>query len=75
MKKMGKWIDTLFGSVGKFVHLETTDGVNREGKLTGLRTKTIKFNGTDQDVLMELELNGDPTDCVQLAAVVSLNLE
>lgn len=74
-KKMGKWIDDLFGAVGSYIHLETTDGVKRSGKLTGFRTKTIKFNGVDQDIIIELEVNGDPTDCIQMANMASLTIE
>ena len=74
-KRMGKWIDEIFDSVGRFVHLETTDGIQREGKMTGLRTKTIFFNGADQDIITEIELNGDPTDCVKLDGLAKLRIE
>ena len=74
-KSMGKWIDTLAGSVGKYVNLETTDGIQRRGKVTGFRMKTIVFNEKPEEVITEIELNGDPTDCVQIATLDRIQVE
>lgn len=74
-KAMGRWIDTVYNSVGKFAHIETRDGVHREGKLSGLRTRTIQLNGETVELIEELELNGDPTDCVQFDRIHNLNIE
>ncbi len=73
--QMGKWIDDIFNSVGKFIHLETKDGVRREGKITGLRTRHITFNDRRVELVDEIELNGDPTDCVQMSVISILSIE
>jgi hypothetical protein len=72
---MGAWIDTVWNGTGKFVRLETTDGVQRSGKLSGFRTKVVKFNGEEQHVIIELELNGDPSDCVPLAVLDKVSID
>lgn len=70
----GAWIDTLVEGTGKFCNLETVEGLTRSGKLTGIRTKTILFNGEKQDVVFELELNGDPSDTLLLASLAKVNI-
>ena len=74
-KNIGKWIDKIFGSVGKYVHMDTTDGIRRSGKLTGFRTKDINFNGEVVPLVTELELNGDPTDCVPVMVLESITID
>lgn len=71
----GAWIDQIFGAIGSYVHLETSDGVIRSGRLTGLRTKNIKFNGAPQEVVTEMELNADPADCVPVAQLESIKID
>lgn len=71
----GAWIDVLFASVDKFINLETSDGSRRSGRLSGFRTKVVLFNGAEHDVPTELELNGDPTDTVALAGIVSVRID
>jgi hypothetical protein len=71
----GAWIDALFQAVGKNVHLETSDGIIREGRMSGLRTKDIKFNRKVQSVVTELELNGDPSDCVPLSVLSVIEID
>lgn len=68
-KKTGKWLDLVESSVGKFIHFETTDGVHREGKLSGLRTREIEINGKVMNYLTALELNGDPNDFVEFELI------
>jgi len=74
-KNAGKWIEDLFGGVGRYVRLETSDGVRRSGKLSGIRTKDIKFNGASQAVVTELELNGDPADTVSVNGLASIAID
>lgn len=74
-KSMGAWVDTIWNATGKFIRMETTDGVNRAGKLSGFRTKVVKFNGEEQHVITELELNGDPSDCVPLSVLDKLSID
>lgn len=71
-KTTGWWWDQLHNSVGKSISLETVDGACREGRLSGLRMTQTKFNGVDVDVLQELELNGDPTDCIPIDRISSI---
>src|SRR5690606_40761877 len=52
-RSKGRWIDELWDGVGRFVNLETTDGVVRYGRMTGLRTRVIGFNGIEEDVRSE----------------------
>jgi len=71
----GAWIDALYIAVGKNVHLETSDGVIREGRMTGLRTKDINFNGKPQSIITEVELNGDPTDTIPLSILSTIAID
>lgn len=68
----GKWIDDLFAGVGKYVTLETGSGTIREGKMTGLRTRTVMFNNEPSELVTDIELNGDPTDTVGFADLVKI---
>lgn len=74
-KKPGAWIDMVDGSIGKFIHLETGDGVHREGKLTGLRTREMIFNGEEVDVPIAVELNGDPNDYIEFSVIHRLDVD
>lgn len=74
-KNIGKWIDVLANSVGKFVHLETRDGLARSGRLTGYRTTDIKLNGEEVPIIIELELNGDPTDSLPITQLSSIEVD
>ena len=71
---LGKWIDDINDGVGKYVKMETRDGVVREGRLSGLRTRQIVFNGKIQEIVTELELNGDPTDTVDFGVLESVSI-
>lgn len=76
MVDQAKLVKKLFEGVGKvFVHLETRDGIHREGKLTGIRCRTILHNGGNVDLLDEMELNGDPTDTVSMDSIARLDVE
>lgn len=70
----GAWIDAIYDGVGKFVQLETTDGIRREGKLSGLRSRSIVMNGKIQEIVTGLELNSDPTDTVDFAILDSISI-
>ena len=76
MKKTirGQWIDELVSNVGQFIKLETSDGMEREGRLSGLKSRTIKWDGKDVEIICELELNGDPYDSVPLDRITVLEL-
>lgn len=75
MKKAGAWIDTIVGSVNRYVHLETSDGIQREGRMTGYRTKNVRLNGKPEEFITELELNGDPTDTIDISSLASIDID
>jgi hypothetical protein len=70
----GKWIDELVESIGQFVKMETSDGMEREGRLSGLKSRTLKWEGDEVEIVTELELNGDPYDSVPLDRITTLDL-
>lgn len=72
---MGQWIDELVGSVGEFTDLETTDGVRREGRISGFQMKKMVFNGIDVDIPIEVELNGDPNDRIPISRIGKINIK
>ena len=74
MTQMGKWIDDLVNSTDKFVRMETTDGVIREGRISGYRTRKFLYNGVEELLPTEVELNGDPSDTVPLDRVVKIDI-
>lgn len=70
----GQWIDDLHLAVGDFIRIETSEGINRGGKLSGIRNRKIEFNGLEQSIPVELELNGDPTDTVPISRLVKISI-
>jgi hypothetical protein len=68
------WLNDIHASIGKYISLETVDGVVREGRLSGVRLNAVKFNGVEQHSIIELEMNGDPTDCVEFYRVAKLDI-
>jgi len=74
MAIIGNWIDELVYSVNKHIELETSDGIRREGKLTGLQSKTIKFNEKDVEIITELQLNGDIYDLIPIVRINSFKI-
>ena len=74
-KSRGLWIDDLYRAAGRMVRLETTDGVHRSGRMSGLRSREIQYNGTLTEFVVEIELNGDPSDTVPLGSLVRLDID
>lgn len=66
MSKVGNWLNELADTVGRYISLETLDGMRREGRLSGINMRSIKWNGKQVDILVDLELNGDVYDVVPL---------
>ena len=73
---MNKWIwdVEIEPMIGQFAHAETTDGVFREGKITGVRTFPVLINGEHFKVPLAFELNGDPNDTLEFKQLAKLNL-
>jgi hypothetical protein len=74
-KRPGQWIDDVVGAIGRNVHLETGDGVLREGKFTGLAMREIEINGEVREVPSRVELNGDPSDYVDFGLIVRMQID
>jgi len=70
----GGWIDTMVENVGNHITLETTDGVVREGRMTGLSSQSLLWDGSPVEILTEVELNGDPYDTVPINRIKSIEL-
>lgn len=65
----------LLGAVGRFITLETNHGAVRQGRLSGWTCRTLKINGVDVELPIELELNGDPYDRVSLVDIKILDIQ
>jgi len=70
----GAWIDNLVDNVGQYVTIETSDGMTREGRLSGLKSRTLNYNREEVEIITELELNGDPYDSVPIDRIAILNV-
>ncbi len=70
----GAWIDELVESTGQYVRLETRDGVRREGRLSGLGSRTILWNGKSVEILEDVELNGDCFDKIALNRIATFEV-
>ena len=71
----GAWIDRIHAAVGGYVNLETSDGIQRNGRLTGIRSNTIRMNGEAVTIISQMELNGDPTDLVDVWRLARIDIE
>lgn len=74
-KRPGWFWDQVFNAVGEFVELETVDGAYRSGRLSGIRCRTVKLNGEEVDVITHLEMNNDPSDCLEMDRIVSVSIQ
>lgn len=72
--RMGRWIDELLKSLGKYINFETSEGVTREGKLTGFTTREVQFNKSTVEVIIEVELNKDPMDRTPLDRIIKIEI-
>lgn len=74
-KRAGQWIDDVNAAIGRYVHLETRDGVLREGRFSGLGTREIEVNGQVRDLPDRIELNGDPNDYVDFSLIARMTID
>jgi len=74
-RRPGWFWDQIFNAVGEFVELETTESGYRSGKLTGTRHRTVKLNGEEVDLITHLEMNNDPTDCLEVDRIISISIQ
>jgi hypothetical protein len=72
--KQWEWIIELDGMIGRDVHLETRDGLRREGRITGVNT--LEIETADEPLLIpdSIELNGDALDRIDLRHVKELRV-
>ncbi len=75
------WMINLEGLVGRNVWLETVDGIQREGKISGAKYKelTISDRGIEYaDVKcmlpVHIELNGDVNDFIEFQRIRTFEL-
>lgn len=73
--KPGNWIDRLVDSVGEFMSLETTDGLMREGRISGFTYRSLLLDGEEVQLPIEIEVNGDPSDRIPIDRIAKINLE
>lgn len=69
------WNASLDTLTHRFVHLETHDGSQREGKVTGIETASMKVNGKTITWPKAIELNGDPADKIDWSWIASMTVD
>jgi hypothetical protein len=74
-RSKGQFVDELFAATGRPCRVETIEGGVRTGRLSGLRVRTLKYNGFDQEIVEEIELNRDPSDTIPLSRIAILNID
>lgn len=74
MPEYGKLVDEIFNSIGRYIKLETSDGVNREGKITNFKTRKFTFNGRPVCLPDEIELNDDPQDSIKIDRIAKMSI-
>lgn len=72
MKKSGNWIERLVNSVDRNMNLETIEGVQRGGRISGFTFRKFWFNNREQHVPTEIEINGDPNDRVDVSRILRI---
>jgi hypothetical protein len=70
----GEWIDELVSSIGSYVVMRTTEGVERSGRISGFELRSFRFNDKLVDIPFEIELNGDPYDRVPIDRLESIKI-
>lgn len=68
-------VDRVFAATSKYMDLETSDGVRREGRITGWRTREVFINGESVLWPIEMELNDDPNDRIPWDRVKRINIQ
>lgn len=73
-RPMGYWIDAIHEGVGRMVNVETSEGIVRSAKLTGTRSRQLMLNGEVCEFITEIELNGDPTDTMNILSLKKISI-
>jgi len=69
------WEIELEALVGRHCYLETEDGMQREGKITGIRTRPFRLAGDVVQVPLAIELNGDPRDLIEFLRLKKVDIQ
>jgi len=55
--------------IGQNIYVETRDGVQRQGRVTGMEFNEMEFMGGVLALPQNLELNGDPMDRIEFSHI------
>ncbi len=69
-----RWDVDLDPIIGRCVALETTDGIMREGRITQIIERKFIMDGREVNIPTAVELNGDPTDHIEMVRLVKFEL-
>lgn len=69
-----EWMDHLIDSVDKFFNLETTDGVVREGRISGFSFREFTYNEEVVSIPTEIEVNGDANDRIPVNRIAVIKV-
>lgn len=69
-----KWDVDLEPIIGRCVALETTDGIMREGRVTKIIERKFMLDEVEVNIPTAVELNGDPTDHIEMTRLVKFEL-
>jgi hypothetical protein len=68
------WMEKLLGNLNEIINIETTDGIEREGRFSGVELRKIRYDKKDVEILVGLQLNGDTYDVVPIDRIGSLEI-
>ena len=71
---ISEWMDHLVDSVDKFFNLETSDGVTREGRISGFSFRELEYNEEVVSIPTEIEVNGDANDRIPVDRIINLKV-
>ncbi len=69
------WDIELDSLVGRDCYLETEDGMQREGRITGIRTRPFFMQAVEIQVPLAIELNGDPRDLIEFLRLKKIDIQ
>jgi len=73
-KGAGEWVEKLLDSVGSFLTLETSEGIERSGRLSGFEMRQFTYNGSTVEFPTQIEINGDPMDQIPLERITKIEI-
>lgn len=73
-KGTGDWVERMLESVDSWVTFETTDGIERSGRLSGFEMREFLYNGDRVEFPTHFEINGDPNDQIPLDRITRIEI-